>query len=111
MNEVGGRGFNVNDQWGGRNLAEGERLGLAVGTFENSKRKRKRVKSMTGEVLTYENVLERLTAEESDRNNKFHQVNIQKDVKDTESFKVKQGSWVERFSTGQEVNHLNLLDK
>ncbi|GFY67841.1 uncharacterized protein TNIN_51171 [Trichonephila inaurata madagascariensis] len=79
--------------------------------IENSKRKRKRVQSMTGEVLTNENVLERLAAEESDSKNKFHQVNIKKDVKDTESFKVKQGSWVERLSTGQEVNYLNSLDK
>ncbi|GFW74875.1 retrovirus-related Pol polyprotein from transposon 297 [Trichonephila clavipes] len=78
---------------------------------EKSKRKRKRVQSKTGEVLTNENVLERLVAEESDRKNKFHQVNIKKDVKDTKSFKVKQGSWVESLSTGQGVNHLNSLDK
>ncbi|GFV15552.1 hypothetical protein TNCV_4835781 [Trichonephila clavipes] len=79
--------------------------------FEKSKRKRKRVQSKSGEILTNENVLERLTAEESDRKNEFHQVNMKKDVKDTESFKVKQGSWVEGLSTGQEVNHLNSLDK
>ncbi|GFY35140.1 hypothetical protein TNCV_5045151 [Trichonephila clavipes] len=80
-------------------------------TVENSKRKRKRVHSKTGEILTNKNVLERLAAEESDRKNKFHQVNIKKDVKDPESFKIKQGPWVERLSTGQEVNHLNSLDK
>ncbi|GFX20373.1 hypothetical protein TNCV_3487311 [Trichonephila clavipes] len=79
--------------------------------IENSKRKRKRVHNKTGEVLTNENVLESLAAEESDRENKFHQVNIKKDVKDTESFKVKQESWEEKMSTGQEVNHLNSLDK
>ncbi|GFY59033.1 hypothetical protein TNIN_448621 [Trichonephila inaurata madagascariensis] len=67
--------------------------------IENSKRKRKSVQSKTGEVLTNENVLERLAAEESDRKNKFHQVNIKKDVKDTESLRVKQGSWVKRLST------------
>ncbi|GFX24501.1 hypothetical protein TNCV_993161 [Trichonephila clavipes] len=50
-------------------------------------------------------------AEESDRKNKFPQVNIKKDEKDTESFKVKQGSWVEMLRTGQELNHLNSLDK
>ncbi|GFX32740.1 putative DD34D transposase [Trichonephila clavipes] len=32
MDEVGRRGFNVSDQWGGRSFAEGERLGLAVGS-------------------------------------------------------------------------------
>ncbi|GFS78892.1 hypothetical protein TNCV_4341581 [Trichonephila clavipes] len=79
--------------------------------FENSKRTRKKVQSKTSEVLTNENVLERFAAEESDRKNKFHQVNIKEDVMDTESFKVKQGSWVERLSTGQEVKHLNSLDK
>ncbi|GFX63866.1 uncharacterized protein TNCV_4345811 [Trichonephila clavipes] len=80
--------------------------------FEKSKRKRKGVQSKTGEVLTNENVLERLAAEESDCKNKFHRVkNMKKDVKDTESFKVKQRLWVERLSTGQEVNHLNSLDK
>ncbi|GFY57139.1 uncharacterized protein TNIN_268001 [Trichonephila inaurata madagascariensis] len=79
--------------------------------IENSKRKRKRVQNKTGEVLTNENVLERLDAEESDHKNKFHQVNIKKDVKDKESFKVKLESWVERLSTGQEINHLNSLDK
>ncbi|GFY29278.1 hypothetical protein TNCV_4724061 [Trichonephila clavipes] len=67
--------------------------------IENSKRNRKRVQSKTGEVLTNENVLERLAAEESGRKNQFHQVNIKKDVKDTESFRVKQESWVERLST------------
>ncbi|PRD22452.1 UNVERIFIED_CONTAM: hypothetical protein NCL1_49059 [Trichonephila clavipes] len=42
----------------------------SVKTFlavENSKRKRKRVQSKTGEVLSNENVLEMLAAEESDR--------------------------------------------
>ncbi|GFW84277.1 uncharacterized protein TNCV_1131461 [Trichonephila clavipes] len=68
---------------------------------ENSKRKRKRVQSKNGEVLTNENVLERFAAEESDRKNKFHQVNIKKDVNDTDSFKVRQGSWVEMLSNGQ----------
>ncbi|GFW63089.1 uncharacterized protein TNCV_4454371 [Trichonephila clavipes] len=82
-----------------------------ISAIENSKRKRKKLQSKTGEVLTTENVWERLAAEESNRKNKFHQVNIKKDVKDTESFKVKQGPWVERLSTGQEVNHLNSLDK
>ncbi|GFS82158.1 uncharacterized protein TNCV_250191 [Trichonephila clavipes] len=56
-------------------------------SIENSKKKRKRVQSKTGEVLTTENVLERLAAEESDRKNKFHKVNTKKNVKDTKSFK------------------------
>ncbi|GFT33105.1 hypothetical protein TNCV_1264681 [Trichonephila clavipes] len=63
-----------------------------------------------GERLTHRRGLV-LAAEESDRKNTFHQVNIKKDVKDTESFKVKEGSWVERLSTGQKVNHLNSLEK
>ncbi|GFX97608.1 hypothetical protein TNCV_2841681 [Trichonephila clavipes] len=58
-----------------------------VVAIENSKRKRKRVQSKTGEVLTNENALERLAAEESDRKNQFHQGNTKKDVKDTENFK------------------------
>ncbi|GFY73200.1 uncharacterized protein TNIN_68901 [Trichonephila inaurata madagascariensis] len=57
---------------------------------------KKRAQSKTGKVLTKENVLERLAAEESGRKNKFNQVNIKKDVKDSKSFKeVKQGSWIE----------------
>ncbi|GFV68122.1 hypothetical protein TNCV_1874041 [Trichonephila clavipes] len=80
--------------------------------IENSKRRRKRVLNKTREVLTNENVLGRLAAEESDRKNKFYQVkNVKKDVKYTESFKLKQGSWVGRLSTDQEVNHLNSLNK
>ncbi|GFS70754.1 transposable element Tc3 transposase [Trichonephila clavipes] len=52
----------------------------------NLKRKRKRVQSKTGEVLTKENILESLAAEESDLKKKFHVVNI-KVVKHTENFK------------------------
>ncbi|GFV66716.1 hypothetical protein TNCV_3319461 [Trichonephila clavipes] len=37
-----------------------------------------------GEVLTKESILENLVAEESDRKNKFNEVNVKNDVKDTE---------------------------
>ncbi|GFY49531.1 uncharacterized protein TNIN_283351 [Trichonephila inaurata madagascariensis] len=64
--------------------------------YETRYRSKKRAQSKTGEVLTKENVLERLAAEESHLKNKFNQVNIKKDLKNTESFKeVKQGSWIE----------------
>ncbi|GFV13607.1 uncharacterized protein TNCV_68101 [Trichonephila clavipes] len=43
----------------------------------NLKIKRKRAQSKTGEILTKENVLERLAAEERDLKNKFNQIEVE----------------------------------
>ncbi|GBL88780.1 hypothetical protein AVEN_158910-1 [Araneus ventricosus] len=68
-----------------------------VSATENSKKKRKRVQSKSGEVLTNKTVLERLVVEERDRKKKFSQANIEKETDNVKvDFKeIKQGSWVE----------------